>query len=94
MAHGVWIQRWEESERGWGVRNDGCFLYPTKEAAEKDTKRIVASYRKAEAKDGYGAHNVPDEYTRPAGEPRFVEVTLKVMREVKKKGRVFSEKWL
>ena len=50
---------WEESERGWGTRPDGCSLHLTKE----DYSRFLKDYWKEMPRE------VPDEYSRPAGEP-------------------------
>lgn len=60
----VIIQRWEESERGWGVRPDGYSIHPNQAALN----RYIKAYWKA-MPDG-----VPDEYSRPSGEPYEAEV--------------------
>ena len=86
---GAWAQYWEESERGWGVRPDGVYLYPTKEAAETDTKKRLKAMRNAEAKLYVG---IPDEYSRPAGAPKFVPVGAKLATEIKKKGYVYKDR--
>ncbi len=50
---------WEESERGWGQRPDGCSLHLS--AADCDS--YVKNYWARMPDD------VPHEYMRPAGEP-------------------------
>lgn len=64
----VYIQNWEESERGWGTRPDGFTIHPNKAACEQYIK------------DFYKKHNnlnyVPDEYTRTVGEPFEVQCTV------------------
>jgi len=50
---------WEESERGWGTRPDGCTLHLTKE----DYVNYVKDY------NSRLPNYVPDEYERPAGIP-------------------------
>jgi hypothetical protein len=67
----LWVQKWEESERGWGTRPDGYTVHVEKEDIDKYVKAI----RDAEAArgyallGGYGTDNVPDEYERPCGAP-------------------------
>ena len=53
----AYLQEWEESERGWGTRPDGCSLH-TSEAAHKFYMHSVM--------DGRG-DAVPHEYDRPCG---------------------------
>ena len=66
----VWVQKWEESERGWGTRPDGYTIHQEREH--------IASFLK-EMRDRERAKNpsggVPDEYSRPAGKPYLAEVT-------------------
>ncbi len=50
---------WEESEKGWGTRPDGCSLHLTPE----DFQRFLKQYWNDMPK------SVPDEYSRPAGNP-------------------------
>lgn len=57
-------QPWLESERGWGVRDDGFSLHAT----EKDLHAYVKDYW-----DGMPAA-VPDEYSRPDGKAYPVQV--------------------
>lgn len=55
----VILQRWEESERGWGVNPDGCSLH------------LNLSYRDLYVSDIYcdRGDDVPDVYERLVGSP-------------------------
>ena len=55
----AYIQFWDESERGWGFRSDGCSLHFTKEDAEAYVKRYEDSLPK----------EVPHEYEICNGKP-------------------------
>jgi len=66
-------QDWLESERGWGTRPDGCSLHETLE----DCRQFVKEYW-----DKMPA-SVPDEYSRPLGEPYITKVNKKMYAEVK-----------
>lgn len=57
-------QKWEESERDWGVRPDGYSLHPSEEARE----RFIKGYWDRMPDE------VPDEYSRPSGSPYLCEV--------------------
>lgn len=61
----VVFQRWEESERGWGTRPDGYSLHLTKE----DREAFIQEYWDRQPKG-----EVPDEYSRPEGEPYFADI--------------------
>ena len=63
---------WEESERGWGCRPDGCSLH----LSEKDYQSFEREYwdRMPEA--------VPDEYSRPAGKPVEVQVAQNLYQKI------------
>lgn len=50
---------WEESERGWGTRPDGCSLHLN----EQDYRVFLKEYWDRQPDE------VPDEYSRPAGRP-------------------------
>lgn len=67
-------QLWEESERGWGCRPEGCSLHLTLE----DCKEYIADYWKTMPDE-----DVPDEYDRPCGEPKLVEVGPKTYKKIK-----------
>lgn len=55
---------WEESERGWGCRPDGCSLH----LSEKDYHTFEKEYWNSMP------DTAPDEYSRPAGRPVEVQV--------------------
>lgn len=64
---------WEESERGWGTRPDGCSLHLTKE----DFKEYLRKY-------WFGMPDeVPDEYSRPAGRPVKACVSKTLYEKIK-----------
>lgn len=67
-------QDWEESERGWGVRPDGYSLHKTVGDCQKYIKEYWAGMPSA----------VPDEYSRPCGSPRLVDVNREVYRSIEK----------
>ena len=81
-THGAWMQAWEESERGWGVRPDGVAYYLTEEAAIAGTTALVKTMREQEAM--YYKGRTPDEYSRPSGKPQFVPVSGHLLKELKK----------
>lgn len=64
----VILQYWEESERGWGVRPDGCSLHISNEDCSKYIKTIY------DARTG----NIPDEYDRVVGDPIVVSVKSEI----------------
>lgn len=68
----VVVQKWEESERGWGTRPNGCSLHLT----EDDRNKFVGEYW-AKQPDG-----VPDEYSRPDGSPYKVQVEKEMFEKV------------
>jgi hypothetical protein len=73
-----YLQRWEESERGWGVRPDGCSMHLT----EFDHDLYVRSIYKERADE------VPDEYERVCG--RIVEafVSDDIFEKVKERKNI------
>jgi len=61
----VIVQKWEESERGWGTRPDGYSIHKTLD----DLDGYVRDY---------WAHmpgRAPDEYSRPHGTPYTAQVS-------------------
>lgn len=81
MAHvsHIVVQKWEESEQGWGVRPDGFSLHLT----DEDRAKFIEAYW-AEMPDA-----VPAEYERPCGTPYLSEVepsTLTLLKERLAKG--------
>lgn len=69
----VVLQRWEESERGWGTRPDGYSLHLT----AADLKAFIKDYWDSMP------DQVQDEYSRPDGLPRFVHIDAKTYRKIK-----------
>ncbi len=61
----VIVQKWEESERGWGERPDGYSIHRTEEHRALFVQNI---YKKRDPDD------VPDEYERIAGTPYECEI--------------------
>ena len=68
----VICQRWEESERGWGVRPDGYSLHLTSKDAETYVKKYWDSMPKG----------IPDEYSRPSSGTYAVTVSDEVYDKV------------
>ncbi len=58
----VFVQLWEESERGWGARPDGFSLHLSQDHRDKYIKEYW---------DGMPP-SAPDEYSRPLGNPYTV----------------------
>jgi hypothetical protein len=73
-------QRWEESERGWGIRPDGYSLHLTYQDAIvyiREYWDLMPSY-------------VPDEYSRPSGEPTEAMVerqTFEALNKAREEGK-------
>ena len=63
--HEVIYMNWEERERGWGSRPDGCSLHLTAE----DYREFLAKYWNGMPDE------TPDEYSAPAGELETVTVS-------------------
>ena len=61
----VVVQKWEESERGWGIRPDGFSIHPDEEAR----KRFVDAYWQKMPDE------VPEEYSRPSGQPYTADIS-------------------
>lgn len=55
------LQLWEESERGWGVRPDGCSIHIDSAERERYVESVYAARR--------GSESVPEEYERIVGGP-------------------------
>lgn len=70
---------WEESERGWGVRPDGYSFHRTNEEAEQYVKDFIARQPK----------EVPDEYSRPSGKQKLIEVSEGLYDYVMENGSVW-----
>lgn len=84
----LYIQYWEESERGWGTRPDGYSLHVTHQDALDYVKKAMK--KQEDYFTSCGVNGVPDEYSRPCGDPKEVEIrgNTKKAREVKAKKSV------
>ena len=71
------MQYWEESERGWGVRPDGCSIH---ESLADHKKFVDSVYSKRDP------NRVPDEYDRTVDEPFEVEVSEALFAEMAAQG--------
>ena len=71
-----YLQRWEESERGWGVRPDGCSLHLTPTDGESYIDSIYESR----------GDDVPDEYERVCGSYMKCFVSDVVFESLKRVG--------
>lgn len=69
----VYLQYWEESERGWGVRPDGCSLHLTLDNHKSYVNRIY---------DDRDPNVIPDEYDRTVGDPIVVSVSDDIFNQV------------
>ena len=69
----VVCQKWEESERGWGTRPDGYSLH----VSFAELKIFISEYWDRMPDE------VPDEYTRPCGNPYQCTVDEKTYCEIK-----------
>lgn len=85
----VIVQKWEESERGWGTRPDGYSIHKSAE----DLRRYLADEWAAEKKRNPSGV-VPDEYSRVCGTPYEAEVDAETYASIgERRGlRVFNNK--
>ncbi len=74
--HPVVVEKWEESERGWGTRPDGFSLHFSLGCLERYIKKYW---------DGM-PDEAPDEYSRPSGTPYEAEVSDQVFLDVYNSG--------
>lgn len=72
VEHEVLCQLWDESERGWGIRPDGYSLHLDRDSRQ----RYIDSYWSRMPK------SVPDEYSRPDGDPYWCMVSQEVYDEI------------
>jgi len=70
----VVVQKWEESERGWGTRPDGFSLHLT----EADRKAFIKNYWDSMPS------KVQDEYSRPDGTAYIATVDAETYAKVEK----------
>ena len=71
----VFLQIWEESERGWGTRPDGCSMHIDLKERENYIQTIYDSRKSDES--------IPNEYDRIVGEgvEAFIEDALYALVE-------------
>jgi hypothetical protein len=72
-THTLIVQKWTESERGWGTRPDGYSLH----LSEVHLKRYVEEYW------ARMPNSVPDEYSYPDGTPYTFEADAETYEKVK-----------
>lgn len=84
----VFAQEWEESERGWGVRPDGFWLYPGTRAVHEGTDLKIKQQTEI-CNEIYGKGVVPSEYSRTCGDPFAVEVNQETFDKVHKDGSLW-----
>ena len=65
---------WEESEKGWGCRPDGCSLH----VIIDDFHKFLSDYWSRMPSQ------VPNEYERPAGSPGTAYVPQEIFAQIKK----------
>ena len=63
---------WEESERGWGTRPDGCSLHLTTDDFQVFLKKYWSRM----------PDEVPHEYSRPAGKPLTAYASLDLYKRI------------
>jgi hypothetical protein len=66
MENQVVLQLWEQSERNWGVRPDGCTLHSNVIECRNYINKIYETRQ--------DNTDIPDEYERICGEPLYVQV--------------------
>lgn len=74
------MQLWEESERGWGVRPDGCSLH----VDTTERKKFIDKIYESRSNDSH----VPSEYDRIIGDEMEVFVDDMLFSSIKSKGSV------
>jgi hypothetical protein len=75
----VILQFWEESERGWGTRPDGCSLHLDINSRNSYVEKIYEDRKSSD---------VPDEYDRIVGEPIDAFISDVMFARVKLKTNV------
>lgn len=74
LNYRIVVQKWEESERGWGTRPDGYSLH----LSHSDRRLFIQKYWESMPK------KVPDEYSRPDGTPYIADINENEYQEVLK----------
>lgn len=75
----VFLQHWEESERGWGVRPDGCSIHLDQNSLHKYIDSIYS---------GRDENNVPHEYDRVIGDSIKVKVNDSIYNLLLENGNI------
>jgi hypothetical protein len=70
----VVVQKWEESERGFGTRPDGFSLHLSEEDRVEYVRKYWASM----------PDEAPDEYSRPDGSPYLADVDEETLELIRK----------
>lgn len=73
----VVVQKWEETERGWGCRPDGWTMHLTEEDRAAFVKEFWARQRKLLGEE------TPYEYTRESGSPYIMDVDEETYEKVR-----------
>jgi hypothetical protein len=73
------VQKWEESEAGWGTRPDGWTMHLNMEAHAAYMKQFTEDQRADYARTGV----VPDEYTKSSGDPYPMDVDEATYEKIK-----------
>jgi hypothetical protein len=74
----VILQFWEESERGWGIRPDGCSIHISETNRENFVKSIYSLRNESD--------DVPDIYERINGEQVIAFIEDGLFKELKEQG--------
>jgi hypothetical protein len=77
--HTIVVQKWEESERGWGTRPDGYTMHLTEEDRVAFCKKFWADERK---RNPSGV--APSCYSRECGSPYAAKVDRKTYNAIEK----------
>jgi len=75
----VVVQKWEESERGWGTRPDGYSIF----LSETAHRAYMQAFSDKQQADYARTKTVPEEYTRPDGEAYLADVDEETYNKLK-----------
>jgi hypothetical protein len=81
MSRVAYVKEWIESERGWGCRPDGYYVYTSREAAAAGTKLLLDEMVKRND-EIYGKNVVPECYSRPCDGVDLVEVSDEAFKAI------------
>lgn len=74
----VVVQKWEETERGWGTRPDGWTMHLT----EEDRTAFCKAFWDREKKSNPSGV-APDEYSRESGSPYIMDVNEETYEKIR-----------